>query len=218
SQPGMQRVAMREGGAWDKHNHDEHDQHEHGEHEPKHDEAEHADEHEDGVDPHLWLSPKNAAQIVRVVSEHLIQVDKASADIYRNNAQAMLGRIEQLDSAIAKRLSPVKGEPYVVFHDAYHLFEQRYDLNAVGSVTVSPERAPGARRIHQLRSKIEQLNARCVFSEPQFQPKLVKTLIDGTDARSGVLDPLGSTLKADSDAYFKLMENLANELVSCLSR
>ncbi|MCG8428454.1 MAG: zinc ABC transporter substrate-binding protein, partial [Chromatiales bacterium] len=77
SQPGMQRVAMREGGAWDKHNHDEHDQHEHGEHEPKHDEAEHADAHEDGVDPHLWLSPKNAAQIVRVVSEHLIQVDKA---------------------------------------------------------------------------------------------------------------------------------------------
>ncbi|MEJ2395638.1 MAG: zinc ABC transporter substrate-binding protein, partial [Candidatus Thiodiazotropha sp.] len=74
----------------------------------------------------------------------------------------------------------------------------------------------GARHIHELRSKITRLQARCIFSEPQFRPKLVETLIEGTDAKVGQLDPLGSDLDAGPDAYFLLMRRLAENIIECL--
>jgi zinc transport system substrate-binding protein len=56
-----------------------------------------------------------------------------------------------------------------------------------------------------------------VFSEPQFEPKLVNTVIDGTDAKTGTLDPLGAELKDGPDLYPQLIRNLADSLKSCLS-
>ncbi|MFP3590063.1 zinc ABC transporter substrate-binding protein, partial [Paraburkholderia sp. SIMBA_055] len=79
---------------------------------------------------------------------------------------------------------------FIVFHDAYQYFENRFGVKAAGSITFSPEKAPGAARIKEIHEKIKSLGATCVFSEPQFEPKLVNTVIEGTDARTGVLDPL----------------------------
>ncbi|MGD8908047.1 MAG: zinc ABC transporter substrate-binding protein [Chromatiales bacterium] len=172
--------------------------------------------HDGGIDSHIWLSPNIARHIVRRISVLLSELDKANAARYQSNAQQLIERLNRLDKELAAVLSPVQKIPYIVFHDAYHYFEQHYDLHAVGSVSVSPERLPGARHIHELRSKIIRLDARCVFAEPQFQPKLVNTLIKGTSARAGELDPLGSELEPGPEAYFQLMRGLAGNLLSCL--
>ena len=89
-------------------------------------------------------------------------------------------------------------------------------LTAVGSVTVSPDRAPGAQRVRELRSKIIAAKAACVFSEPQFRPALVATLIEGTRAKTAVLDPLGASLPVEAESYFKTMGALARSLAGCL--
>ena len=172
--------------------------------------------HSDDIDSHIWLSPDNAVLIVQRITDRLCDIDSANANQYRSNSRQLVERLHRLDDELSARLSPVHEVPYIVFHDAYHYLEQRYDLNAVGSVSVSPERQPGAHRIHELRDKIERLGARCVFTEPQFKPKLVQTLIEGTTARAGELDPLGSDLAAGPDAYFLLMRRLADSLVECL--
>src|SRR6476620_7583557 len=103
----------------------------------------------------------------------------------RSHAVALAGR----SSARAPRLAAVY-RPTGVFHDAYQDFDQRYGLNAVGSITVSPERQPGARRLQALRRKIGTLQAVCVFAEPQFEPTLMQTVVAGTKAKTGVLDYL----------------------------
>jgi zinc transport system substrate-binding protein len=193
-------LEAREGGVWEDH------------------QAQEAgvERHHHGLDPHLWLSPDNAGRIVRIVRDELIALDPGNADRYRDNAGALLQRIADLDRSLRERLEPLRGEPYLVFHDAYQYFERHYGLRAVGSVTVSPERPPGARRLHQLRGKIRTSGARCVFAEPQFRPGLVRTLIEGSGARGAELDPLGAGLQPGADAWFRLMEGLAGGLVACL--
>lgn len=178
--------------------------------------TEHHHSQEADIDSHIWLSPKIALHIVSQVTDLLCEMDEPNAALYRQNSRQLSTRLERLDTEIASILTPVQELPYVVFHDAYHYFEQHYGLNAVGSVSISPDRQPGARHIHELRSKITRLQARCVFSEPQFRPKLVETLIEGTDAKAGQLDPLGSDLDAGPDAYFLLMRRLAANIVDCL--
>jgi zinc transport system substrate-binding protein len=76
---------------------------------------------------------------------------------------------------------------------------------------------PGAARVGEIRAKVKELGATCVFSEPQFEPKLVSVVIEGTNARTGVLDAEGGMEPAGTDQYFFLLRNIAKSLRDCLS-
>ena len=210
---GIELLEVREGGTWDAHDHAEHDHgdHDHSGHGHGHDEHEgHA------FDAHLWLDPENAEAMLTVIATALSAKDPANAETYKQNAEAMIARVETLEGEIEAILAPVKDKPFIVFHDAYQYLENRFGLNAVGSITVGPEVQPGAARIAELRDKIKELDAVCVFSEPQFEPRLVATVIEGTGARTGVLDPLGADLADGPDLYFEMMRANAKALADCL--
>ena len=124
------------------------------------------------------------------------------------------GLVDETDA----ELEPVKGRGYVVFHDAYQYFENRFGVSAVGSITVSPEVLPGAERVSELQEKVRELGATCVFSEPQFEPKLVATVTENTNAGTGVLDPLGTSIKDGPELYFTLIRTMAKSLKDCLAK
>lgn len=200
--PGVAPLRGRGGGPWEEHPGSE---------------AAGAGEHVDATyDGHLWLDPAKAQVIARTVAAVLGESDPAQRERYADNADRMIARIAVLDAELGGTLAPVRDVPYVVFHDAYQYFETHFALRAVGSVTVSPERTPGARRIREIREKIRSLGARCIFSEPQFPSAILGTLLEGTGTRTGTLDPLGADLPPGPEAYFTLMRALGSSLASCL--
>ena len=199
-------LQAREGGAWEPHDHG----HEH------HDHKDHAHEDHEELNSHIWLDPANARAIVTATADALAAKDPADAEVYRTNADRTLQALDALDAELKATLAPLKDKPFVVFHDAYQYFEAHYDLSAVGSITVSPDRRPSAKRLSAIRAKIAGLNAACVFSEPQFEPTLVRTVVEGTKAKTGVLDPEGADLPEGEALYPTLMRNLAASLRGCL--
>jgi len=204
---GLTNLEFREGGAFEDHaDHDDHKKDEHG-----HDDHGHAE-----TDPHVWLDPVNAKALVHEIEEALIETDPANAAAYEANAETMMSRLDDLVAEIDTVLEPVKGRGYVVFHDAYQYFETRFGVSAIGSITVSPEVLPGAERVAKLQNKVRDLGATCVFSEPQFEPKLVVTITENTNAGTGVLDPLGTSINDGPDLYFTLIRNMAASLKNCL--
>ena len=202
---------------------DHHDEHAggkgHGHGGNKAHEAEDAHGHGDHgeADMHIWLDPVNARRMVGVIEAELSRADEGRAALYRANALRLKRKLEALESEIRALLKPVAGVPYIVFHDAYRYFESRFGLSPLGSLTLSPERSPGAKRLAAIRRKIRALGARCVFAEPQFTPRLVETVAAGSGARVGELDPLGADLTAGEEMYFSLMRGLASSLTNCLS-
>lgn len=226
---GLEKLPFREGGPFEGHDHGEkeghdHAAHDHGSHE---DHASHAHEdkhehegheHEEGeFDMHLWLDPANAKAMAFEIEKTLITADPQNAQTYQQNTKKLIEDLDALDKEIVATVAPVKDKPFIVFHDAYQYFENRYGVKTVGSITVSPESIPGAERIKQIHAKVKELNATCVFAEPQFEPKLVNVVIEGTNAKSATLDPEAATLEAGPDLYFKLMRGIATSLKSCLS-
>ncbi len=216
---GLTLLPYRNNGPWEAHVHgavpddDEEEGHDH-DHDHDH-EAGHA---EHGADMHIWLDPHNAEAIVRAVALALASVDADRNQLYAANAERTLAQIKSLDGSLETSLAPLAGRPYIVFHDAYQYLEHRYGLTPAGSITVSPERQPGAQRVAAIRSKIAELGAVCVFSEPQFRPALMETLIEGTPARTGVLDPDGGIgVPPGPGAYFTIMQNLGRSLRECLA-
>ncbi|EJK82092.1 zinc ABC transporter substrate-binding protein [Rhizobium sp. AP16] len=201
--PGITKLKFREGGAFeaddDGDEPTDHD-HDHGE-----------------FDTHLWLDPHNAKAMTAEITTTLVAADPANALTYEANQKALDDRLDALDAEIAATLAPVKSKPFIVFHDAYQYFERRYGVRVAGSITVSPESIPGAQRISEIHGKVAELGATCVFAEPQFEPKLVNVVLEGTSAKSGVLDPEAATLPQGPDLYFDLMRGIANSLKTCLS-
>jgi zinc transport system substrate-binding protein len=114
------------------------------------------------------------------------------------------------------QLAGLAGRPFIVFHDVTQYLEKRYGLSGLGAVTLSPERPPGAKRLSEIRAKIGEAKAMCVFSEPQFPPKLVETLIEGTGAKQGVLDEVGAAIPPGPDQYFAFMRADADSIAACL--
>ncbi|HDZ73057.1 MAG TPA: zinc ABC transporter substrate-binding protein [Aurantimonas coralicida] len=201
--PGVERLPLREGGAFETDAHED----------------ENADEaaHDEAFDTHVWLDPVNAKAMVGAIEATLAAVDPAHAETYAANADKLEARLDGLIATIAGNLADVKGRPYIVFHDAYQYFERRFAMPAAGSITVSPETPPGARRIAELQAKVKAVGATCVFAEPQFEPALVDVVIEGTEAKADVLDPEGAALKDGPELYFELIGNLAASLKDCLS-
>ena len=204
--PGMTLLPARTGGTWEPHHHE--DAEEAGEEDHDHDEG--------GIDGHLFLDIGNAIVITDAVAASLSRLDPEHAAAYAENAQALRKDLAALDSEVAAALAPEREKPFVVFHDAYQYFEARYGLAAVGSITVSPDQSPGARRLSEVREKIEALHALCVFAEPGFEPRLLETVISGTGALSAVLDPEGIDLAPGPDLYDALLRGLAQGLKDCL--
>lgn len=209
--PGLQKLPFRESGAFEAHDHghEAEDVHEHGDHEH--------DGH-GGFDTHLWLDPMNAKAMAAEIEKTLVGADPANAATYQANGAALMKDLDTLDTELKATIAPVKDKPFIVFHDAYQYFEHRYGVSVAGSITVSPETMPGAERVGQIQKKVKELGATCVFAEPQFEPKLVAVVTEGTPARSGTLDPEAATLKPGPGLYFELMRGLASSMKNCLSR
>jgi zinc transport system substrate-binding protein len=210
---GLTKIKLREGGDFENHDHDDDDDNDdHDDH------ADHDEDHDDhsDIDLHFWLDPINAKAMVHTIEDALTAADPEHAATYAANAERMMGRLDDLVVEVDAALAPVRGQGYIVFHDAYQYYESRFDITAVGSITVSPEVMPGAKRVSELQAKVRELDATCVFSEPQFEPKLVSIIIENTDARTGVLDPLGATVAQGPDHYFTLIRNMTQALTDCL--
>lgn len=222
--PGLEKLPFREGGAFEAHDHGDHGHHHdegegHADHDGHNHEGHEHEGHEHGAfDTHLWLDPMNAKALAAEIEKALVQADPENAATYQANGAELMKKIDGLDSEIKQTLSPVKDRPFVVFHDAYQYFEHHYGVKVAGSITVSPETMPGAERVKQIHQKVTDLGATCVFAEPQFEPKLVSVVTEGTPAKSGTLDPEAATLTAGPDLYFELMRGLATSMKTCLSQ
>lgn len=221
--PGIELLSMRTGETFEKHDHSHehktghgHDHHDHDDHaEAGHAHEDHTNEVRDG---HVWLDPENARKMVAQIAHVLAEASPADADTFKANAARTDAALVALETDIARELAPVKGKPFVVFHDALQYFEHRFGLSAVGAITVSPEAKPSAKRLTEIRRKLDALSASCVFSEPQFQAKLVAAVTEGTSARSGILDPEGALVEPGPAAYETMLRNLAAGLKSCLAQ
>jgi zinc transport system substrate-binding protein len=229
--PNIKLLETREGGAFEAHSHDHtgelthpHDgesdhnhHHELKEGEVDHDHNAHSHNEPHGEhDLHIWLDPKNAIEMTKHIAAIMTAHDAENADVYQKNARDYIKALTKADSDIASSLKDVQNTPFIVFHDAYQYVEKAYGLNAVGSITISPETPPGAERIETLRKKIKDAGISCVFAEPQFQPKVISVITEGSDVKIGTLDPEATELKAGKNLYLELIGNIANSMKTCL--
>lgn len=198
----------------DEHGHDGHDDHDDHEDHAEHGHDDHGHDHEGGMDPHVWLDPENGRAMLAVIAATLAEVDPANAEVYRANAEAARGDLAALIAEVSAELEPVKDRSFIVFHDAYHYFESRFGLTGAGALLKSDAAAPSAARLKEIEHVMEERNVVCVFSEPQFNAKIIRTIAG--DAKVAELDPIGVTQEAGAGLYGAVVQGVAEAFTDCL--
>lgn len=168
------------------------------------------------IDMHFWLDPHNAIILTDAICNQLKRVDPTHQALYQKNADTLKSELRVLQSRLSEKLKTVRKIPFIVFHDAYQYFENRYGLTSVGAITLHPEIPPSAKRLREIRTTIQNTKARCVFTEPQFPPKLAHRIMQDLNVKVGELDPIGQSIATHSEGYTALLENLSNALIECL--
>jgi zinc transport system substrate-binding protein len=202
------------------HDHAHGEDHDHSDHAQEHDHAhdhdhDHAGHDHGAYDPHAWLAPGNASAWLNLIAAELSAADPDNAGAYFANAAAGREELAELSDEVNAMLEPLRGLSFIVFHDAYQYFEADFDIPASGAISLSDASDPSPARIAEIRDRVREEGVDCVLSEPQFNPDLVATVLDGTQAATVVMDPLGFELEPGPALYPQLIRNLASALADC---
>ena len=200
----------------DHDDHDDHDGHddEHDGHDDHDEHAGHHDGHNHGeFDAHIWLDPANAKEMVLEISHELSELDPSNKSKYEDNASKTIVALDKLIEEVDKSLS--KDISYIVFHDAYQYFEKRFGVIPAGALTLNPDVLPGAKQIADIQDVINDKGIKCIFSEPQYNPKIIETLGNDMNISTGVMDPLGAYIDAGPSMYSDLINQIANSIKDC---
>ena len=158
------------------------------------------------TDPHWWLSP----EVMKLAQAQLAEQLGADSSAFA----------AEVDSAMAESqtlLAPVRERGFFVFHRAYDHWVDALHLNQVGSFTLSPEQKPGMRTLQTMREQLQRGEAVCVFSEPEFSPALVDSLVEGLTVGRGELDPLGGNIEINPQGYPQFLLDMAHRAHDCLT-
>lgn len=166
------------------------------------------------TDPHVWLDPVNAQQIVNKIKDALCEADPVGKNHYSERAAAYCRKLDQLDKEYREKLGTFANREFVVSHEAFGYLARRYGLQQIGIMGLSPESEPDPVHLKEVVKFCREHKVKYIFFETLVSPKLSETVARETGARTLVLNPIGNLTpeqQTRGDDYISLMrENLAN--------
>ncbi len=181
----------------------------------------HAHTHQHGhsledFDAHAWLDPKIASYWLKIIAESLSVIDPKNSAKYRENADVGQLQIETGLMELSKQLVPLKDMPVAAYHDAYQYLEHRFNLKFLGAIADGDATPPSARRVAELRKRINQYEAFCILTEPQYPSQLIQSISSRNHVRHGIIDPLGKDIPIGPGFYTAFLKSIGNSLSSCM--
>lgn len=181
-----------------------------------HDHKQDSKHHHGKYDMHVWLSPEIANQTALAIYNQLLKIYPEKEQVLRKNLSDFEIELQQTTKTVANNLNKVENSGYFVFHPAYGYFESNFNLKNLGSITLNPSVQPGVKTVLDIQNKIKEEHAVCIFSEPQFDARILNKIVENSDVKIGILDPLGIDVPFNQKGYFQLLLNLSNRLKQCL--
>lgn len=143
------------------------------------------DDHHHDVDPHIWTNPRYAIRMVEQIRDALCKADPDHAENYKQNAQAYLTELENLDQAFeeavqsGKRKEIVHGGRFALYH-----FAKRYDISWKAAYdSCSAQMEPSAKTVAALTEEIKEKEIPVIFYEELVEPTVARSISEETGSK-----------------------------------
>ena len=167
------------------------------------------------VNPHTWISPRNAIVQVRAIEKALSDLSPENAPVFRRNADAYAGRLEALAREFDETARRFRNRKIVTFHNVFDYLARDLGLTIVGWIEETPGQEPPAGEMRELIRTIRETKAAAVFAEPQYPEKLAATIAREAGVPVRMLDPV-STGSTAMTAYEDIMRRNLRTLTEAL--
>ena len=160
------------------------------------------------TDPHVWVSPRNAAVMARNTCDGLVAVDPAHAGRYEAGLDSLLAELDSLDRAIRASLANASRRRFLVYHPSWGYFARDYGLEQIAIEHEGKE--PSARGIAEIVETARRLGIVVIFASPQFTVRSAEIVAREIGGRVALVDPLGrdylATMRAAAEAFGASLE------------
>ena len=168
------------------------------------------DGYHQGMDPHIWLNPVLAMEMVKVIEAALCEVDPGNSEVYKRKSIEYIRKLVQFDKETKRILQNCKLRTIVSGgHFAFGAFAKRYDLTAVSPFHgFSPDAQPSPKTIAELIKTVRATGSKFIFHEELIQPKVAKIIADETGGRLLLLHGTHNVSKKEfenGETYLSLM-------------
>lgn len=180
-----------------------------------HDMSHASHDHHAGMDPHAWLDPENAKVWVAAIAATLGDIDATNAATYKANADAMIAAIDQAAGDVDSLLANKSDRRFVVFHDSLQYFENRFGVEAMGSLAGTAAERASASRMARIQRAIASDGVTCALYEPDNGPGTFEGLATDRAIKLSMVDPAGMTLEPGPDLYPTLLREIAQAINEC---
>lgn len=158
--------------------------------------------HHGEANAHIWLDPKNAAQMVKNLAAGLQEAIPGHAAKINENLENYLQRLEALDAELKEALTPVAGKNIVTFHEAFPYFAKAYQLNILAVISQDPDESLSPAELVRLVDLVAKNGLPPLFTEPQYEDLAARTVAQETGAKIWMLDPLVTGPETDVPLTF----------------
>ncbi|MGB5195684.1 MAG: metal ABC transporter substrate-binding protein, partial [Candidatus Deferrimicrobium sp.] len=169
------------------------------------------------VNPHAWVSPRNAILQVREIEKALSAARPAGAASFRRNADAYVSRLSALAAEFDAAAKTFRRRNIVTFHNVFAYLARDLGLTVVGEIESAPGQEPSAGQLRNLSRTIRERKVPAVFSEPQYSPKLAEAVAREAGVPVRMLDPVATGSPART-AYEDAMRRNLSTLREALNR
>ena len=165
------------------------------------------DHNEDGLDPHIWTSPKNVKKIAKNILDALINQDIENKKYYINNYNKFLQQINKTDKKIKKILTNIKtGAKFMVFHPSWGYFARDYGL--IQFAIESGGKSPKPKHIVYLINEAKEEKVHAIFTAPEFSEKIATQIAKEVGIKVIKVSPLNAKW---SENLINLAKAIANK-------
>ena len=177
----------------------------------------HDGEESGGKDPHIWLDPVRYAEVAQGVGRAFEKADPQHADAYRKNTDALVKKLDDLNTRFEQGLKNTKNKVFITTHAAFGYLAERYGLTEEAVSGLDPESEPSVARVRDLQKMAKADGVSTVFYETLVSDKTAKTIAADANLKTDVLDPLeGITDRSRGTDYFQVMESNLKALQTAL--
>lgn len=176
---------------------------------------------EDSPDPHAWLSPRNANYYVENIVEDLIERDPDGEEVYRNNAEAYLAEVEELDQWIEEQVEAISEEKrtIIISENAFKYFGEDYGFHTEGIWEMNSHEEGTTGQINRIIDIIQEEGIPAVFVETTVDQRYMETVSSNSgveiagEVYTDAVGPEGS----GAETYLDMMRHNAETFVSGLT-
>jgi zinc/manganese transport system substrate-binding protein len=136
------------------------------------------------LDQHAWMVPRNGIIYVKNITDALVRIDPANAEVYRERAASYTRQLRELDSWASAEMAavPTPKRRVLSSHDSLQYLGTTFGITIISVHGLSNKSEPSAADLARVADQIQREHVKALFLDSITDPRATERISKETGA------------------------------------